>query len=152
MSWYKTSTVTSIPHVATTGIKQCDPLSGILFIMTIYVFIRIIQRVRSWRNKSNRKILHYVLAYADEKVNHGEWSWNSRSSSASFWNIASEIGILFNSRKSISIHYSKSCLLNVGMMLLTLMVVKSPVYMTVVFPYFSKSILVLSSAEHNCLY
>lgn len=65
---YKTSAGLSTPRVATNGVRQGDPFSGVLFILTIDFILRNIQKMGSCRDPSNRGIFHYILAYADDML------------------------------------------------------------------------------------
>lgn len=49
---YKTSAGVSTPRVATTGVKQGDLLSGVLFIIAIDFLLRCIQREGSCRDRA----------------------------------------------------------------------------------------------------
>lgn len=65
---YKTSAGLSTPRVATTEVKQGDPLSRVLFIIAIDFLLRRIQKEGSCRDPSARNLFRYNLAYADDML------------------------------------------------------------------------------------
>lgn len=64
----KTSAILFTPGVATTGVKQGDPLSGILFIIAIDFLLRKIQNEGTGRDTSTRNLFHYIMAYANDVI------------------------------------------------------------------------------------
>lgn len=54
--------------MAATGVKQGDPLNGVLFIIVIDFLLQRIKKEVSCGDASNRNIFHYILAYVDEML------------------------------------------------------------------------------------
>lgn len=54
--------------MAATGVKQGDPLNGVLFIIAIDFLLRRIKKEVSSGDPSNHNIFHYILAYVDDML------------------------------------------------------------------------------------
>lgn len=103
---YRTSEGTSTPRVATTRVKQGDPLSGVLFILAIYFLLRKKQNMGSSRDPSNRNLFHYILPYADDVLILDKDMGILQALLHLINNLATKIRLHFNSNKCIIMHYS----------------------------------------------
>lgn len=103
---YRTSSGTSAPRAANTGVKQGDPLSGILFILAIDFILRRLQKEGVRRNASLRSWFHYVLAYADDLVIMAKDAADLQALLKLVEKLAKLIHLRFNTNKCKTMHFS----------------------------------------------
>lgn len=58
----------STPHVAAAGVRQGNPLSGVLFILAINFILVKIQREGSVIDPGTKEMFHFILAHADDML------------------------------------------------------------------------------------
>lgn len=102
---YKTSAGLSTPCVATTWVKQGDPLSGV-FITAIDFIIRTVHKEGSCRDPSLRNLFNYILAYVDDVLLMAKDAITLQALLNLINKLAKCIGLAFNPKKCVSMHYS----------------------------------------------
>lgn len=103
---YKTTKVLSTPRVAATGVRQSDPLSGVLFIRGIDFILRNIQREGSVRDPGLRDLCHYILAYADDVLLLARNAQDLQALLQIINVLARKICLNFSPKKCTSLHFS----------------------------------------------
>lgn len=102
----------STPRVAATGVRQGDPLSGVIFILAINFVLKKIQREGSARDPSMRRLFHHILAYADDILLIARSAGDLQALLNLINLLVWKIGVRFNPRKCSTLHYS--CKLPIG--------------------------------------
>lgn len=91
--------------MAITGIKEDDPLSGFLFILTIYFILRKVEREGSSRSLT-REVFHFILANANDMLLIVRSAEDLQVLQNLINVLAKKIGLAFNPRKCCTLHYS----------------------------------------------
>lgn len=81
-------------------------LSWVLFILAIGFLLRKVQEKGSCRDPSHRNLFHYILAYADDVLILVKDMGTLQTLLNLTFKLASKIGLLFNSNKCLTMHYS----------------------------------------------
>lgn len=105
---FKTSSGLSTPRVAATGVRQGDPLSGVVFILTIDFLLRKIQHECSRRHLNNRDVFHHILAYADDMLVIAKSADDLQALLDILDKLASRILLKFDPKKCNTLHYSSN--------------------------------------------
>lgn len=103
---YRTTKGHSTFRVAATGVKQGDPLSGVLFILTINFILKKIQKEGSDRDPSSRGLFYRILAYSDDILLLARPAEDLQALLYLINLLARKIGLKFNTKKCSSLHYS----------------------------------------------